>query len=87
MKLHPPTSQLQSVLYGLIKNNKGVDEQSLGFNSFRSRLSELREYLTIKSTPVKFKNRFGHKSEFLRHWLTETEKQKAIKLYLKLVKK
>lgn len=84
--MKPPSTQLQSVLYDLIVCNKGIDEQTSGFNGFRSRISELRNHLMIKETIVKFKNRFGRESHFKKHWITNTEKKNAIRYYKSLFK-
>ena len=82
----PPTlhAKKATILYDLIVCDKGIDEQTSGFNGFRSRISELRAYLNIKETVVTFTNQFKRKSHFKKHWLTETEKKKAIKLYKSL---
>jgi len=82
-----PKSQLTAILYNLIIRNEGVSEKNFNYNGFRSRISELRDHLTIKDTKVSFTNGFNHKNKFKRHWLDETEKKKAVKFYLSLFKK
>lgn len=84
--LPKPTTQLQSVLYDLVVCDKGIDEQTSGFNGFRARISELREHLNIKETVVKFRNQFGRMSDYKKHWIANDEKKKATKLYLSLHK-
>lgn len=81
-----PNSQTTAILYGLIKKNKGISERDFNFNGFRSRLSELRDHLNIKEIFVPFKNQFNHKGQFKRHWITESEKVKAIRYYKALLK-
>lgn len=76
-----PNSQITAILYRLINDNKGVSERDFNFNGFRSRISELRDFLTIKETFVNFKNQFNHRGQFKRHWITNQEKKKAVKLY------
>ena len=87
MNLPTYNSQTTHILFKLITKDKGVSEQQFSYNGFRSRISELRKRLTIKETEVDFVNRFKRSSSYLRHWISNSEKQKAIKLYLKLVKK
>ena len=84
--LPKPKSQTTDILYWLINSKAGISERDFQYNGFRSRISELREYLNIKETLVSFKNKFKHKGQFKRHWITDFEKPKAIRLYQKLIK-
>jgi hypothetical protein len=87
MNLPLPNSQKKRILLGLIQSNKGISEQDFGWHSFRHHISVLRNDLLIKFTEVPFKSVYGNKNSYRRHWLTNSEKKKAIKLYLSLVKK
>lgn len=86
MTLKKPTSQLTKILSGLIFCSIGVSESNYGYHMFRGYISILRKSLNIKHTEIPFVNSFGRKSKYRRHWLTNAEKKKAIKLYLKLNK-
>lgn len=67
-------------------STKGVSEQQLGINGFRTRISELRAYLPIQYRIIKFVTRFGKPSQFKEHYLKYNDKRKAIKLYKELNK-
>ena len=82
--LPKPKTQLTSVLYKLIHSSKGVAERDTNYNMFRGYISILRRSLNIKHTDIPFTNSFGRKGKYRRHWITLTEKKKAIKLYKKL---
>jgi len=76
-----PKSQIQVILLDLIRKNKGVTEEDYGWHAFRHYISKLREHLTIKFTEVSFISTFGKPRKYRRHWLTNSEKAKAVKLY------
>ena len=82
--LPPPTSIKSFILSELIKGHT-ISEKELNWNSFRSRLSELNQKITIAFKWVEFKNSFGHPGRYRVHFLEESEKEKAVKLYKKLV--
>jgi hypothetical protein len=84
--LPKPNTQEKTILYQLITSTKGIAERDTVFNMFRGHVSNLRKKLNIKHTDVPFVNQFGRPGKFRRHWLTETEKKKAIKLYKNLFK-
>jgi hypothetical protein len=86
MNLPLPNSQKTDVLRSLILRNRGLSERDKSYNRFRGTISDLRKVLTIKHTDVPFVSVFGFKNKYRRHWLTNQEKKKAIKLYLNLVK-
>jgi hypothetical protein len=82
--MQKPNTQLTDILFNLIKSVKGISERDFNYNGFRSRISELREHLLIKETLISFKNRFGNSGQYKKHWITNTEKAKAVKLYKSL---
>jgi hypothetical protein len=84
--MQQPNSQTTHILYCLIKSSIGVTESDFNYHGFRSRISELRSKLVIKETVKPFKNVFGRDSHFKYHWITNSEKKKAIKLYNSLLK-
>jgi len=81
-----PNSQITDILLCLINSDKGISERGFLYNGFRARISELRKHLLIKETIVSFKNTFGHSGAYKKHWLTNTEKKKAIRYYKSLFK-
>lgn len=86
-QLPKPKSQLAEVLYGLIVKNE-ISERDFheSMNGFRSRLSELREYLNIRDQWKQFKSKYGHKGQHKVHYLWESEKKKAVKIYKQINK-
>jgi hypothetical protein len=85
MNLPLPNSQKTDVLRSLILNDKGLSERDKNYNRFRGTISDLRKVLTIKYTDVPFTSVFGFKNKYRRHYLSDLEKKKAIKIYLKWV--
>lgn len=83
--LEKPRNQTTAILKQLI-NSGGVSERQFSFNGFRTRLSELRNNhgLEIKIRIIEFTNQFGRDSHYNEHYLTDFEKEKAVKLYEKL---
>lgn len=84
--LPKPNSQVKFILHYMIKSVKGISERDTNFNMFRGHISNLRKHLNIKHTEVPFTNVFKHKGTYRRHWLTNTEKKKAIRYYKTLFK-
>ena len=84
-KLPEPRNQTAEVLYGLIVRNE-ISERDYSQNGFRSRLSELREHLNIRHNWKKFKSKFGKVSQYRVHYLWESEKKKAQRLYREINK-
>ena len=83
MTLKQPKTSLAHILHDLIiKGKQGITERDFHYNSFRGRLSDLRnKYLvSINSEHEEFVNTFGHKSYFSRYKLA-TNKRDAIKIY------
>lgn len=79
--LPKPNTQEKMILYRLITTKKGIAERDTVFNMFRGHISNLRKSLSIQFTDVPFVNQFGRPGKYRRHWLTDKEKKKAIKLY------
>ena len=87
MKLKSPNTQLTFILYHMINSDKGIAERDTNFNMFRGYISLIRKVVDVKHTEVPFKNVFGHKGKYRRHWLTNSDKKKAAKYYQSLFKK
>lgn len=85
MKLPPPNSQTSEILYKMLTDNRGVSEQEFDINGFRSRISELRDVLNVKHVVKPFKNKYGRESNHRVHFLTNTEKKKAVRIYKEMV--
>lgn len=85
MKLPPPNSQISEILYKMLTDNRGVSEREFNMNSFRSRISELRDVLNVKHVTKPFKNKYGRPSNYRVHFLTNTEKKKAVGVYKRMV--
>jgi len=87
MILQKPDTQLKFILHYLINSTKGISERDTNFNMFRGYISIIRRSIpSLKFTEVPFKNVFGHKGKFRRHWLTDTDKKKAVRLYKSMCK-
>jgi hypothetical protein len=82
-----PTSQLTTILYDLIRKTRGVTESDYPYHMFRGYISILRKSLTIKHIEKPFVNSFGRKGKYRVHFLTNSEKPKAIRLYKQLTSK
>lgn len=82
-----PINIKTEILYGLI-TKPFISEQEFVANSFRIRLSELRNDLApieIKSQWQDFVNFYGHKSRFKKHFISEEDIPEAKKVYKSLV--
>ena len=87
----PKTTQ-QKVFYLLLKAEIGLSERNLSLNGYRQRLSEVRHILaknciTLHHRWKSFKNEFGHKSQYMQHFIADKNKKKALKIYESLCKK
>jgi hypothetical protein len=80
--LAPAKNQKAAVLKMLIEGN-GISEQETPFNGFRTRISELkREHeLNIRTVKVAFKTQFGRESHYNKHFLYDSDKINAVKLF------
>lgn len=90
--MNKPNSQKTFVLFKLIKNKRGISERDTVFNMFRGTISTLRKELgeigvTLKHIEKPFINQFGRKRKYRVHWLLNSEKPKALKLYKQLTSK
>jgi len=83
--LDQPRTVKAAILRELIMRPE-ISEQDVRFNSFRSRLSDLRldHGLNIRFKEKKKKNAFGHDLVYRVHYLWQIEKNKAIRLYKKI---
>lgn len=82
-----PNSIKTEILRDLI-TEPFITEQSYTWNSFRIRLSELRQDIApieIKSKWVEFTNHYGRKNQYKQHYLLRKDKVKAIKIYNQLI--
>lgn len=80
--LPAPKNQKAKILRALIVRPKGISERDFRLNGFRSRISNLRELgLNIRHIVVKKYNEFGHPLWYRVHFLRESEKEKAIRIY------
>lgn len=81
--LPKPRSAKATILLGLITRLE-ISEQDYDFNSFRTRLSDLRlkHKLPIRHKEIKGTNQFGHAMVYRVHYLWRISIPKAKKLYL-----
>lgn len=81
-----PTSNISEVLFKLIRR-ESVSSLTIQWPGFRTRLSELKtKYgLSIQTTLVKDKNKYGNPYYYAVHKLPQSERNKAVKLYDKLI--
>lgn len=82
-----PTSQISEVLFELIRKRK-VSILNFGhYPGFRTRVSELvnKHKLPLKDTRVTEVNKYGNNYTYTVHHLPESSREKAVKLYLKLI--
>jgi hypothetical protein len=86
-KLSKPKSQTAVILRALIKRTRGISERGFPYNGFRSRLSDLRDLgLNIRHVVRHYKNSLNHPSYYRVHFLRESDKAGAVKIYEKLNK-
>jgi hypothetical protein len=84
-QLPKPKSQLARVLRALIKRTRGVSERDMNQNGFRSRISNLRDLgLNIRHLVKHYRNDFGHPANYRVHFLRDSDREKALKLYEKI---
>ena len=78
-----PKNQRACILKLLIETN-GISEQQTPFNGYRTRISELKREpynLNIRTVKVAFKTQFGRDSHYNKHFLYDSDKPGAVKLY------
>ena len=83
---------MQKVFSLLLKAEIGLSERNLSLNGYRQRLSEVRHILSASGIMLKhrwkpFKNEFGHKGQYMQHFIAKKDKKKAAKIYESLLKK
>lgn len=81
----PAKNQLAAVLKLLIESG-GVSERDTVFNGFRSRISQLRKKLNIRTIQKDFTSQFGRRSQYNVHFILDCDKEEARKLYEKINK-
>lgn len=86
--LPKPKTNLQEVLLTLIEDNEVSILNFPYLSGFRTRCSELyhTHQIYLQSVYEKGINKFGNTYSFVLHKLPESEKEKAINVYLELVK-
>lgn len=82
-----PKTNLANVLRKLIVS-PGLSEREMNINSFRTRISDLRlKYdLNIRHVTKESKNQFGHKVLYRVHFLRDSDKRKALRVYKEINK-
>lgn len=85
MTIQKPTNNTAKVLLALI-NMQGVNERMFSLNGYRARLSNIRQALAkegirLRSVEKEFTNEFGRKGHFKQHFLSNTDKRKAVRIY------
>jgi len=87
LELERPKNQLAAVLKMLIERN-GVSERQTVFNGFRTRISELRKdfHLNIRTVRVKKRSQFGRIIYYNKHFIYDSVRPKAIKIYNRINK-
>ena len=88
MKLKKPTSHITEVLYTLIKDGKASIKEFYWMSGFRTRISDLKlKYgIDLNVSIVESSSKYGNKSSYSLHSLPGESKEKAIKIYNKLIK-
>lgn len=82
-----PTSNISEVLFELIRKRKVSFHNFDYMQGYRTRVSELsNKYgLNLKTELVSDKNKFGNPYQYAVHYLPENQRNKAVKLYDKLI--
>jgi len=86
-KMKKPVSQISEVLFELIRKRKVSFHNFNYMQGYRTRISELscKHGLNLKTTLVSDANKFGNPYNYAVHSLPETQRNKAIRLYDKLI--
>ena len=82
-----PINQITEVLYELIRKRK-VTHRNFQMQDFRKRISQLKleHGLNLTTKRIDDVNKYGNAYTYVQHSLPESERQKAVDLYKKLVK-
>jgi hypothetical protein len=85
--LTPPKNQTCKILKALIEG-KTLTEQQVGYNGFRTRISELKRLYNVPLHWAwkKFTNEFGEESQCKAHFLLQVDHDLAIEVYERLNK-
>ena len=83
--LPKPNSQMKRVIFDLIKKGE-VTESNYPYHAFRHYITIIKRSINLRHIDKPFVNSFGRKSDYRVHFITESEKKKATKLYLSLFK-
>ena len=86
-KLPLPKNQASFILHTLL-NKKGLTERESGFNSYRTRISELiNDYgAPIRARRIAFTNRFKRPSHCNEHYIDKQDYPLAVEVYFKINK-
>lgn len=84
-ELPAPKNQKAAVLKMLIESN-GLSERDTFYNGFRSRISQLRKHLNIRTIQKDFVSQFGRKSQYNVHFILDCDKPAARELYQRINK-
>ncbi len=87
MKLQSPDNQIKRVVFDLIRKIRGVTESDYPYHAFRHYMTIINRNICVKHIEKKFVNSFGRKSDYRVHFITNTEKKKAIMYYKSLFDK
>lgn len=81
VRLPFPLTQKAYLLHSLL-NQEAINEQECKMNSFRARISDLRDDgVDIKNRWIPFLNRCFKKSRYMEHFLLKEEEENAILIY------
>jgi len=85
--LSPPKNQKAKLLKALI-DGEMISERSVGWNGFRTRISELRldHKVPIRFNWKPFTNEFGHEGKYKVHYILTIDQEKCIEIYEKINK-
>jgi hypothetical protein len=84
----PAAKNQKAAVLRLLIESEGVSERDTAFNGFRTRISELKRIpdLNIHTIREPFVSQFGKQSGYNVHFLLDSEKDEAIKIYERLNK-
>lgn len=86
--LQPPESNIQEVLYKMIHAGHVSIKDFPHLSGFRTRISEisLKHEIIIYSKEETDTNKFGRKFRYVVHYLPNSEYEKAVLVYKKMIK-
>lgn len=88
MTLTKPKTQKAEILEALIYLN-GINESMFKFFGYRQRLSEIRRILSnngirLRHVSKEFKSTYGNKGHYYQHFIINSDKAAAAKIYAKI---